>query len=122
MARLRERAQALLERRPDVIEVRLFGSLARGTARPGSDADLFVIVQDGAPPFLSRLPSLAQAFGGVGVGVDVVAFAESEARELARRGSAFARAVFDEGVSLAGRGERHRADADAAPGEGETHA
>jgi uncharacterized protein len=103
LARLRERAQALLHGRPDVVEVRLFGSLARGDARPGSDADLFVVLRDGAPAFLARLPDLSREFGGIGLGCDVIAYTESESRALAERGDAFARAVFDEGVPLARR-------------------
>jgi len=103
IARLRERARGVLERRPDLVEVRLFGSLARGTARPGSDADLFVVMRDGAGPFLDRLADLARDFGGVGVGCDVIAFTESETRAARARGDAFARAVFDEGVPLATR-------------------
>lgn len=104
IARLRERAGDLLERRPDVMEVRLFGSLARGDAHPGSDADLFVIVRDGAKPFLERVPPLARSFSGVGIGCDVIAFTESETRALRLRGDAFAHAVFDEGSVLATRG------------------
>ena len=104
ITRLRERARGLLERRPDVVEVTLFGSLARGDAHPGSDADLFVVVRDGAGPFLDRLPALAREFGGVGVGCDVIAFTESETRALRARHDAFARAVFDEGSTLATRG------------------
>jgi len=103
IARLRERARDLLEGRPDVVEVRLFGSLARGDAHPGSDADLFVILRDGAGPFLDRLTPLARGFGGVGVGCDVIAFTESEALACRTRGDAFARAVFDEGLVLASR-------------------
>lgn len=103
VARLRERARDLLDRRPDVVEVRLFGSLARDEAHPGSDADLFVIVRDGAGPFLDRLPSLSGCFTGAGIGCDVLAFTESEAFASKARGDAFARAVFDEGLVLASR-------------------
>lgn len=103
LARLRARASAVVGRRADVLEVRLFGSLARGDARPGSDADLFVILRDGADPFLDRLPGLAREFGGVGIGCDVIAFTESESRALRDRGDAFARAVFEEGFPLARR-------------------
>lgn len=104
IARLRERARDLLKRRPDVVEVRLFGSLARNEAHPGSDADLFVIVHDGAGPFLDRLPALSKTFTGVGIGCDVIAFTESEARASKARGDAFARAVFGEALILATRG------------------
>ena len=103
IGRLRERARDLLERRADVVEVRLFGSLARGEAHPGSDADLFVVLRDGAGPFLDRLTPLARMFEGIGVGCDVIAFTESEARVSRIRGDAFSRAVFEEGQVLATR-------------------
>lgn len=103
ISRLRERAYALLDRRLDVVEIWLFGSLARGDAHPGSDADLFVVVRDGAGPFLGRLADLAREFEGVGVGCDVIVFTESEARALRTRGDAFSRAVFGEGARLAAR-------------------
>ena len=93
----------MLARRPDVVEVRLFGSLARGDAHPGSDADRFVVVRDGAGPFLERLPPLMRMFGGLGIGCDVVAHTEAEVRALRARGGLFARAVFDEGAVLATR-------------------
>ena len=103
LVRLRERAHRLLERRTDVVEVRLFGSFARGEAHPGSDADLFVILRDGAGPFLDRLPGLAREFQGVGVGCEVIAYTESEIRASWARGDAFTRTVYTEGVILAAR-------------------
>jgi hypothetical protein len=101
VARLRERARALVEQDTDVREVRLFGSLARGAAGPGSDADLFIVLRDGAPPFLDRIPALARHFGGVGVGCDVIAYTESERAALSERGDRFARTVLEDGIVLA---------------------
>ena len=103
VARLRERARVLLESDPGVVEVTLFGSLARSDAHPGSDADLFIVLRDGAGPFLDRIPNLARYFGGVGIGCDIIAYTESERTALAARHDAFARAVLDEGVVLARR-------------------
>jgi len=103
LEQLRERAQRLLNERPDVLEVRLFGSLARGTATPGSDADLFIVVGDGAPPFLDRIAGLARHFEGVGIGCDVIAYTESERDALLKSGDRFARTVFGEGLVLARR-------------------
>jgi predicted nucleotidyltransferase len=91
----------LVDQDPNVLEVRLFGSLARGEAHPGSDADLFIVLHDGAPPFLDRIPDLAKHFAGVGIGCDVIAYTESERADLAARRDAFARAVLDAGVVLA---------------------
>jgi predicted nucleotidyltransferase len=99
--RLRDRARALIESNSDVREVRLFGSLARGDAHPGSDADLFIVLREGAAPFLERIPDLARHFTGVGIGCDVIAYTESERDALAADRQAFARAVLDEGIVLA---------------------
>ena len=107
LARLRGRARTLVDSDPTVLEVRLFGSIARGGSHPGSDADLFIVVRDGVPGPLQRIPNLARAFTGVGVGCDVVAYTESEYAALAARGGAFSRAVIDEGMVLARRGERN---------------
>jgi predicted nucleotidyltransferase len=101
IARLRARAQSLLERNPDVLEVRLFGSLARGEAHPGSDADLFIVVRDSGRSSFDRIPDLARHFSGTGIGCDVIVYSDSERAALAAREDAFSRAVLVEGVSLA---------------------
>jgi predicted nucleotidyltransferase len=101
--RLRGRARGLLQKRPDVVEVRLFGSLASGGAGPGSDADLFVVVRDGAAPLLDRTQDLARYFSGVGIGCDLIAYTESERHALAERDDAFAHAVLRAGITLARR-------------------
>jgi predicted nucleotidyltransferase len=103
LARLRECARNLMRARADVLEVRLFGSLARGNAAPGSDADIFVVVRDGAPPLLDRIASLARHFDGIGIGCDVIAYTESERDALAGHRGPFAKAVLEEGVELARR-------------------
>jgi predicted nucleotidyltransferase len=103
VARLKERARALIDADPAVLEVRLFGSLARGGGRPGSDADLFVVLRDGAPPFLERIPRLARHFEGAGVGCDLIPYTESEYAALAARRDAFSRAVIDDGTVVARR-------------------
>jgi hypothetical protein len=110
LAELRQRAEALLRARHEVLEVRLFGSLARGDAGPGRDADLFIVLRDEAAPAMPRSPELARAFTGVGVGCDVVAYTESERALLAARHDRFARAVLDEGLVLARCGSSSPAD------------
>ncbi|MFQ5666250.1 MAG: nucleotidyltransferase domain-containing protein [Candidatus Binatia bacterium] len=117
VARLRQRARVLMEREPDVLEVRLFGSLARGDARPGSDADLFIVLREGAEPFLERIPRLARHFGGVDIGCDVIAYTESERAALAERHNAFAHTVLDEGITLARRGTRRESALSSQPAD-----
>jgi predicted nucleotidyltransferase len=100
IARLRARAERLLGEEPNVVEVSLFGSLARGDAHPGSDADLLVVVRDGAGPFRDRIPAIARHFTGVGIGCDVLVYTEGERARLAGR---FARVILDEAMLLAAR-------------------
>jgi predicted nucleotidyltransferase len=100
IARLRSAAARLLSERDDVLGVWLFGSLARGDAAPGSDADLLIVVGDGAGPFLERSPSLAPYFQGAGVGCDLLVYTESEVARLGGVQSVVKTALA-EGVQLA---------------------
>lgn len=104
LARLSEAARSLVDARPEVSEILLFGSLARGDARPGSDADLLIVVSDSALPFVERSALYSGAFGSVGVGCDLLVYTEAEARRLRGEGSALVRAAESEGVRLARRG------------------
>lgn len=97
--RLEECAHRLLAERPEVMEVRLFGSLARGEAGPASDADLFIVVADDADPGFDPW----RWFRGAGIGCDFFVRTAAEAAELERSGSRFADAVYGEGLVLARR-------------------
>ncbi|MBI3048973.1 MAG: nucleotidyltransferase domain-containing protein [Acidobacteria bacterium] len=103
LAQLRTSAERLLRERRDVVAVWLFGSLARDRAAPGSDADLLIVVRDGAAPFLQRSESLARYFEDVGVGCDVLVYTESEVERLTAGGPSLVRTALREGVRLGGR-------------------
>lgn len=98
---LRARAREVLDRRSDVVAVWLFGSLARGNAVPGSDADLYVIVRDAAANPLDRSVDLARQLSGLGIGCDVIVHTEAEHRDLTASGDAFVRVIAREGIHLA---------------------
>jgi uncharacterized protein len=103
LSRLRSASARLIRERVEVVQVWLFGSLARGAARPGSDADLLIVVRDGAGPFLERAQTLAPYFSGAGVGRDLVVYTESEARQLSTDRSSLVSIAAAEGVLLAER-------------------
>lgn len=103
LARLEDRAHRLLAEEPQVREVWLFGSLARGEAGPGSDADLLVVLETSALPFLDRSALAARHFEGIGVGCDVLAYTRAELESLRREGAALPRRVQAEGRVLARR-------------------
>jgi uncharacterized protein len=61
-ASLAAQLAALLEAEPDVVVAYLFGSRARGTPRPGSDADVAVLLADDTDPH-ARQVELSAALG-----------------------------------------------------------
>ena len=83
---------------PEIDRVILFGSLARGDAGPGSDADLLVVVSHTDLPFLER--SVRYAPAGVGIGVDVFAYTHSELQEMLADRNRFISRAVSEGVEL----------------------
>lgn len=68
---------------PDVVEVRLFGSRAAGTARPDSDADLIVVVPDRDAARRSSA-TLQLAMRGLPIGCDLVVLTPGQWQRLSR--------------------------------------
>ena len=66
-ARLIIAARKLAKRHSEIDEVWLFGSLAGRQAVPGSDADVFLVLQDCDLPFLERAAHYQPEFCGLGV-------------------------------------------------------
>lgn len=72
---LEEYVQAI-RRRPEVLQVVLFGSLATGRYAPGSDVDLLLVLAASPKPFHERIPDyLPERFP---VGVDVFPYTAEE--------------------------------------------
>jgi predicted nucleotidyltransferase len=95
---VRSAVVALVGRRAGVREVWLFGSLARGTATPRSDADLLIVVdEDGRRP-MDRLPEFLRLLEGAGRPVDVLVLTRAEWD--AREGTALHREVDSRGIRL----------------------
>ena len=70
---LRAKLLVALERHPGVLVAYLFGSTARGTARPLSDVDVAVLLADGVDPLHERLTLMAEIASAIGSDeVDVV--------------------------------------------------
>ena len=100
---LRRAAERLVEKRPDVEAVVLFGSLAEGTATGASDADLLIVLKRSEERFLDRIPPFLEAFRGVGLPVDVFPYTVEELRRQLAEGSGTGRTALLLGTQLAGR-------------------
>ena len=73
---LEQAAIRLGETHPEIETIWLFGSLARGDAVPGSDADLLIVLSNSPLPFLDRSVYYQPDF--CGIGVDVLAYTKAE--------------------------------------------
>jgi predicted nucleotidyltransferase len=84
--------------RAEIEEIRLFGSLARGTANPYADADVLIVVEATDLAFNDRAPRY-KPFGSP-VPMDVTVCTRAElTRELAA-GNRYVRRIVDESIVL----------------------
>ena len=96
--RLKTIALQMKARYPEIEQVLLFGSLARGEAVPGSDADLLVILSSASRPFMERIPRYLPT--GLPLGVDVFPYTRDEIDRMLAAGNHFIRQAVKEGVAL----------------------
>lgn len=103
--RLSDAGDRLLDEDPMVGGVYLFGSLARGRAVPGSDADVLVLLDGSERRFVDRPLDFLPFFEDVGLSVDLFCYTKDEMRN-----NSFAIKAFEEARTLA---ERRGSDAQA---------
>jgi predicted nucleotidyltransferase len=101
LERIRRGAERLVREQPSVAQVWLFGSMARGDASPGSDADLLIIVNGESGRFLERPGPFVRYFHDVGVGCDLIVYTQREAERLVRHSGSLAATAMRDGMLLA---------------------
>lgn len=95
---LQEHVGRLSARYPEIEEIVLFGSVAKGTPVPGSDVDLLIVLQASDRRFIDRIPAfLPDRFP---VGVDVFPYTREELERMKRSGSGLVRAALRDGIVL----------------------
>lgn len=99
--KIAERFKELVSRRVKVREIRVFGSRARGTASPGSDLDVLVVV-DHIDRSIEKY--ISECAWEAGFGDDIVVVPVVISRDALKksplRKSAFIRNVYREGVTV----------------------
>jgi predicted nucleotidyltransferase len=78
----------------------LFGSRARGDARPDSDIDLLVVLDDDVPPEKLGAKAVHAARGGYRQPVDIIPCRASVLEKRARAVGSFAHIVLRDGVTV----------------------
>lgn len=88
----------LKNRHPEIERAVLFGSLRRGDAVPGSDADVLLVLRESALPFRER--SVYYAPQHIGIGIHIFAYTRSELNAMHTAKNTFVRRALREGMDL----------------------
>ena len=91
-------ARTLAARCPEIEEIRVFGSLVKGTAVPGSDVDLLIVLSASEQPFLDRIATYVP--GAFPCGVDVFPYTRAEIARMASEGNTLIAAALGEGRTI----------------------
>lgn len=97
--RLEEIATRIRIAHPEVQEIVLFGSFARGDFTPRSDIDVALVLERSEKPFLERADVFADAFTGLPLDVNLVVYTREELERMWREGNPLAQAIVD-GIRL----------------------
>jgi len=85
LAKLQEMARHIFATRHDVVEVSLFGSLARNDHSLRSDADILILLTSDQRRFIDRIPEFADYFTDAGVMVEVFPYTVQEMQDMKDR-------------------------------------
>ena len=91
-------ARALADRYPEIEEIRVFGSLVKGTAVPGSDVDLLIVLSASEVPFLDRISAYLP--GAFPCGVDVFPYTRAEIAQMTSESNTMIAAALSEGRTI----------------------
>lgn len=100
LARLRAAARRLRAEQPEVVEVRVFGSIARGDQIGTSDVDVLVLFrkQVWTDP-IAQIQAL-YAYFDLPLGVDILVYSEEQLARRLQAGDAFTRKMWQESLVL----------------------
>ncbi len=103
LRKLKHVAGGIIKENPKVMEVSLFGSLAKGNYTGKSDADILIVLKEDSRRFIDRIPPYLAAFLYADVPVDVFPYTEEELKQLDMKKNSFIKRIQDEKIILINR-------------------
>ena len=99
--KLRTAAEELKNRDNNVLEVFLFGSLAKGEAVPGSDADIVIVLKKSEKRIIDRITDFVDSFSDINIGVDIFPYTIGEIEEFKEEGNSLIKEMLYNRFALA---------------------
>ncbi len=98
MKAIKRLVEALSQEYPKIEEIRLFGSLARDEAVPGSDVDILIVLTDSDLPFRDRAEKYMPS--SFPVGIDILSYTRSEIKTMLDEGNHFLKSAMEDSILL----------------------
>jgi len=99
LGRLREIAARIRRENPEVVDLRLFGSFARGDCFGNSDVDVLIVLSESNEDALDRILRFRKHFD-LELPLDLLVLTENEIQEALSRHRAFIRDALHDGLSI----------------------
>ena len=99
--KLRTAAEELKKGDNNVLEVFLFGSLAKGEAVPGSDADIVIVLKKSEKRIIDRITDFVDSFSDINIGVDIFPYTIGEIEEFKEEGNSLIKEMLYNKFALA---------------------
>lgn len=96
---LNETAIRIKEENSELIDIRLFGSIAKKEDTGKSDVDIIIIVADSSEDIFHRSLKFRRYFD-IQVPVDVLVYTESEIEQMLKEGNYFIKNILNKSISL----------------------
>lgn len=94
------KAASCLKQNANIVKIYLFGSFVRGDYRPGSDADISIILKQDHRRIIDRIPEYLDYFSEVSVPVDIFPYTLEEIEKMKASNNPLWREIVTTGVEL----------------------
>ncbi len=99
LSSLKEISVKLKCENPNIKEIRLFGSIAKGEQTGKSDVDILIIVSSSDTPIVLRSVKYRKYFD-IEIPVDIIVYTENELNIMLKQGNKFIKEILKESIQL----------------------